>query len=125
MRHSVPLGTLKNQTLGTIIRGVTLPARAYGLVKGTAKGTASSGARLLGYATGPATSPWQTADTIPPRVDTSRPVNVNQELGLDPAPADRGRPRRTPPVTEIDAQAEPRLVDSTPADVAARIARPS
>ena len=121
MRHSPDLGTLKDHALGTLVHGLTVPARAYGM----AKGTASSGARLLGYRTRPSTSPWQTTDTVTPHVETSRPVNVTEELGLDPAPVDHVRARRTPPVTEIDAQAEPRLVDSTPADVAARITRSS
>lgn len=121
MRHSPSLGTLTDHAFGTLVRGLTVPARAYGM----AKGTASSGARLLGYSARPSTSPWQTADTITPKADTSRSVNVNERLGLDPAPVAHARPRRTPPVTEIDAQAEPRLVDSTPADVAARIARSS
>jgi hypothetical protein len=51
------------------------------------------------------------------------PVNVQEELGLDAAPVDTPRVPRTPPVTSIDEQAEPDLVESTPADVAARLQR--
>lgn len=113
------LGSLGHLATDALVRGVALPARAYGV----AKGTAAAGARLVGYGTGQATSPWQTADRVVPTIEPSRPVNVHEKLGLDPAPADRVRTPRTPPVTDIDAQAEPRLVDSTPADVAERIAR--
>lgn len=49
-------------------------------------------------------------------IDPETPVNVVDELGLDPAPVDRsGEPK---PVTGIDAAADPDHVDATPADVA-------
>lgn len=58
-----------------------------------------------------------------PDVDITpdRPVNVTEELGLDPSPvAKPKRPRTQPekPVTRIDAEADPSDVDVTPADVA-------
>lgn len=58
-----------------------------------------------------------------PQVDVSpdRPVNVTEELGLDPSPvAKPKRPRKQPekPVTSIDAEADPSDIDVTPADVA-------
>lgn len=58
-----------------------------------------------------------------PKVEISpdQPVNVTEELGLDPSPvAKPKRPRKQPekPVTGIDAAADPSDVDVTPADVA-------
>lgn len=58
-----------------------------------------------------------------PRLDISpdEPVNVTEELGLDPAPVEKPKPKKaaTPePVTSIDAEADPSDVDVTPADVA-------
>jgi hypothetical protein len=50
------------------------------------------------------------------------PVNVTQELGLDPAPVEKPKPaKKAPakkPTTKIDAAADPSDVDVTPADVA-------
>ncbi len=58
-----------------------------------------------------------------PEVDISpdRPVNVTEELGLDPSPvakAKRPRQQAEKPVTSIDAEADPTEVEVTPADVA-------
>lgn len=60
---------------------------------------------------------------VQPEVEISpdRPVNVTEELGLDPSPvAKPKRPRKQPekPVTGIDAEADVSDVDVTPADVA-------
>lgn len=62
-----------------------------------------------------------------PQVDISpdKPVNVTEELGLDPSPvAKPKRPRKQPekPVTAIDAEADASSVDVTPADVADAVA---
>ena len=54
-------------------------------------------------------------------ITPDKPVNVTEELGLDPSPvAKPKRPRKQPekPVTRIDAEADPSEVDVTPADVA-------
>ncbi len=56
------------------------------------------------------------------RRDDPTPVNVVEELGLDPAPVDT--PASARPITSIDAQADPEHVEATPADVAERISRP-
>jgi hypothetical protein len=113
---------------------VTLPVKVVARGLGLARGTVSETRRLAREVTSPSSS-WTAATDSPERsapVDDPAPVslgtepgpvNVTEELGLDPAPLDRPRERRTPAVTGIDQQAEPGLVDSTPADVAARIAR--
>lgn len=98
-----PLGTLTHLATDVLTLPVRVAARAYGMARGTV-----SEARRAAAGDGP---------------DPGRPVNVVERLGLDPAPVPRRRVRRTPAVTAIDRQAEPRLVESTPADVARRIDR--
>lgn len=51
------------------------------------------------------------------------PVNVVEELDLDPAPVDESAmvTEEPPPVTDIDAQADRDAVDVTPADVAEQL----
>jgi len=59
-------------------------------------------------------------------VDAPEPVNVVEELDLDPAPVDpdAGEPEPSEEaVTSIDAQADPDAVDVTPDDVAGQIGR--
>lgn len=71
----------------------------------------------------PASSPEPEVEITP-----DRPVNVTEELGLDPSPvAKPKRPRKQPekPVTSIDAQADASDVDVTPADVADAVAHRS
>lgn len=61
-------------------------------------------------------------------ITPDRPVNVTEELGLDPSPvAKPKRPRKQPtkPVTSIDAEADVSDVDVTPADVADAVAHRS
>lgn len=56
-------------------------------------------------------------------IDPEEPVNVTEELGLDPAPVAKPKARKKAapkPVTAIDAEADPSEVDVTPADIAAR-----
>lgn len=114
-------------TAGTVI---TLPVRVAARALGLARGTVSVVHDRVAGPPAPGT-PWQTvdvpaADPTSPTLDTEPgTVNVVEELGLDAAPVEQPTPTppRTAPVTGIDEQAEPRLVDSTPADVAARIAR--
>ena len=52
-----------------------------------------------------------------PEVDTSEPVNIVQELGLDPAPVDKPQGEQTP-AAEVD-------VDVTPADIAPKAKQPA
>lgn len=120
------LTTATVSTAGTVI---TLPVRIAARAVGLARGTASVVHDRVAGPPAPGT-PWQTVDhpsaePTPEVTLGTEPgaVNVVEELGLDPAPAAAARPTRSAPITSIDAQAEPRLVDSTPADVAERIAR--
>lgn len=63
-----------------------------------------------------------------PHVDTSAPVNVVDELGLDPAPVKKPTPPRKATKapgraqTGIDAAADPGSVNVTPADLAEKLA---
>jgi hypothetical protein len=101
--HLAPIGTIKRIT----VAAVKAPAAAAGAVVGVAQTAAR---RLRGV-------DREQSLTISP----DEPVNVTEELGLDPAPVAKPRPRRTPappPVTDIDAQADPAHVDATPADIA-------
>lgn len=123
MSQSLP--SLSHLAAEVVTLPVKVAARAVGLVRGSV-----SVARQR--VTGPAPA-WDTVDVVPARDQEPAPVglgtdpapvNVTEELGLDPAPVDPPRPApRTAPVTSIDQQAEPGLVDSTPADVAARLGR--
>lgn len=96
---------------------ITLPARLAARGVGFARGTLSEGRRLVREATTPA------AEGEGVTAGHRDPVNVHDELGLDPAPPARSHTPRQPAVTGIDQQAEPGLVESTPADVAARLGR--
>ncbi|WP_435770723.1 hypothetical protein [Nocardioides sp. SYSU DS0651] len=64
----------------------------------------------------------------PAKIDVTpdEPVNVTEELGLDPAPVEKPKPAKkavSKPVTKIDAEADAGDVDVTPADVAKAAAR--
>lgn len=110
---------------------ITFPVRVAARGLGLVKGTASQSRRLVRAAT--PSSAWPAATDTPSAVPTDPepapvnlgtepgPVNVHEELGLDPAPVEKPHTRRQPAVTAIDQQAEPDLVESTPADVAARL----
>lgn len=103
MIHLVPIGTIKH-IAGAAAKA---PAVAAGAVVGVAQAAAR---RVRG-------GDAERSSTISP----DEPVNVTEELGLDPAPVAKPRPRKTPappPVTGIDAQADPGHVDATPADIA-------
>lgn len=103
MIHLAPIGTIKRIT----VAAVKAPAAVLGAVVGVAQTAAR---RAQG----------RDAEQ-PPTFSPDEPVNVTEELGLDPAPISKPRPRTTPappPVTDIDAQADPDHVDATPADIA-------
>lgn len=57
--------------------------------------------------------------------ETPQPVNVVEELDLDPAPVDEAATDSDAPapVTGIDAHADPDAVDVTPADIAQQVGR--
>lgn len=130
-----PLGTVKD-VVGTALKA---PATVAGTAVGIAKGAVGVGAHAVKAATGHAgqsggqsgTSPAQAPPTEAATVDDSpslgrpispdEPVNVTEELGLDPSPVATPKKPRKPaekPVTGIDAAADPADVDVTPADVA-------
>jgi hypothetical protein len=115
---SHPLGTITQLATGTVVGATRLATEVVTRTYGVTRGVVAAGAGLVRTATG-----RDADDTVAPQAaeDSPRPVNVTEELGLDPAPVERPREPRPVPVTEIDAQAEPGLVESTPADVAERI----
>lgn len=129
MNHLPSTGTITHLATGVVTLPVRLAARTYGV----AVGTAAAGRRLARDLTGSGSgSPWETAQPVVPEPTAEAPVslgtepapvNVVEELGLDPAPTERPQEPSTPAVTAIDQQAEPGLVQSTPADVAERIER--
>lgn len=116
-----PLGSIKDLATDTLKTGITLPARVAARAYGVAKGAASVGVRAASERRHDATAPWEEATTADPTEDV-KPVNVVEELGLDPAPVDV--PAEPQPITSIDAQADPESVDVTPADVAERLSGP-
>lgn len=104
-----PLGMIKDLTLGAIRTPVVVAGHATRTAAGL---TVRVVDRLV---PGP---------DLPPQ-DHQRhqptPVNVTEELGLDPAPvADRPQDR---PLTSIDEAADPDAVDATPADIAGSVAK--
>ena len=117
---SHPLGTITQLATGTVVGATRLSAQVVARAYGVTRGVAAAGAGVVRSASG-----RDASDTATPQAaqDSPRPVNVTEELGLDAAPVERPRQPRPVPVTEIDAQAEPGLVESTPADVAERISR--
>ena len=113
-----PLGSIKDLATDTLRTGVTLPARVAARAYGVAKGAASIGVRAVTeQRQQQPTSTWRDATSEPPT-----PVNVVEELGLDPAPVD-DTADADEPITSIDAQADPEHVEATPADVAERLSR--
>ncbi len=122
MDRSGPLGPIKEATTGTLSKGVALPFRLAARTFGVARGAASIGWHVARDLAGrDASAPVATEPGGTP--DRTEPVNVVEELGLDPAPVDGAAPagEAEEPVTSIDAQADPDAVDVTPADVAERI----
>jgi hypothetical protein len=75
--------------------------------------------------------PPSAPEQSPHDVDPGQPVNVVEELGLDPAPVDSPAPTaptgesRPDPVTDIDALGSEESTDASPADVAAVLAEKS
>lgn len=139
-----PLGKIKDLTVDTL----KSPRDMAGKAVGQARGAASVGRHLAGQATKSATSltagavsklvsgrkltvapapaapdhaPSAPAAAAPAKGDLPTPVNVTEELGLDPAPVEA--PQTDEPLTSIDAEADAGNVDVTPADVAKAVAR--
>ncbi len=134
-----PLGKIKDVATDTLKLPVAVAGSAVGLAKSaTGKATGAVSALVGG---GEQQSPTHGDDQAPPvptdvepepeapeepphvDIDPDEPVNVTEELGLDPAPVTKPKPRKKAapkPVTAIDAQADPSDVDVTPADIADR-----
>lgn len=137
-----PIGKIKDVAVETL----KVPAAVAGSAVGSAVGLARSAATsLVGGGQAPEAPPVPTdvepePATVEPGagdttedgttedgphldIDPDEPVNVTEELGLDPAPVAKPKPRKKAapkPVTSIDAEADPSDVDVTPADIAER-----
>lgn len=144
MARKNPLGMIKD----VAVESLKLPVGAAGTAVGLARGAASAGrtagvqvtrtatdlttdavTSLVGGRHGSTLTPAPDATVPAPEPGTARrpePVNVTEELGLDPAPVDKPKPARKAarkPVTRVDAEADPSTVDATPADVRKAVAR--
>ncbi|KRC48849.1 MULTISPECIES: hypothetical protein [unclassified Nocardioides] len=106
---------------------VHVPATVAGTAVGLAQGTVRTVRSVIAghhESAPPVPTDVDPVEPVEPHqveVDPSRPVNVTEELGLDPSPVARPKgPRQQPerPVTGIDAAADPSDADATPADVA-------
>ena len=152
MARTNPLGKIKDLTVGTLKLPKAVTDKAVGQAKGAAatglhvadqvaRGAVSTVGSLVQQrrgATEPA-PPVEVAteeardDTAPdsvvevvPDIDPDEPVNVVEELGLDPAPVETPKPakKKAPAkkaTTSIDAAADTANVDVTPADVAEKV----
>lgn len=123
-----PIAKLK----GIAVEAAKAPATVAGAAVGLTRAAAGKGAEAVAsLATHTKDSPAPTPTDVEPapeaaaepevEISPDRPVNVTEELGLDPSPvAKPKRPRKAAPkpVTKIDAEADPAHVDATPADVA-------
>ena len=145
MSHN-PLTKIKDVAVGTIKVPLGAAGTALDLAKGTAghvaktvTGTVAGVAGAAGVGPkeqaspaeapeapqapeGQAVSPEEVVDHDLEKklAETSKtePVNVTEELGLDPAPVEKPTEK---PLTKIDAKAEDIEVDVTPADIADRV----
>lgn len=129
-----PIGKIKDVAVETL----KVPAAVAGAAVGSAVGLAKSAATSVVGGGQAAEAPPVPTDVEPEPaapepesgsdephldIDPDEPVNVTEELGLDPSPVAKPKPRKKAapkPVTEIDAAADPGDVDVTPADIAER-----
>lgn len=128
MTHKNPLGKIKDVASASLKAPATVAGSAVGLAKATTGRAASVVGALVGSGAqeSPAPTPASAAAPAPTEaagpVSPTEPVNVTEQLGLDPAPV--AKPKRAAkkptrkPVTKIDANADASDVDVTPADVA-------
>ena len=123
-----PLGMIRDVAVGSL----KAPVNATGSALSLAKGAASAGRVVSVQATRTATgkAAGAVSTLVRGRKDSEapspEPVNVSEELGLDPTPVKKPRsPKKTAPsakpITMIDAAADPSSVDVTPVDVAERV----
>lgn len=152
MIHRNPLGTIKDLA-GEALK---VPGKVAGSAVGAARTATERAAHAVGSLAGhdapddgaaaplptdaeptPENTPEKTPEKAPAktpepapekkvRISPDKPVNVTEELGLDPAPVEEPRAPKTPkaaPVTGIDADADASQVDVTPADIADVVAK--
>ncbi len=137
-----PIGKIKDVAVETLKVPAAVAGSAVGLAKTATDRAAGAVTSLVGGHAGPTSEPpappvpTDVEPTVDPdqpdqpdqpepeiEIDPDKPVNVTEELGLDPAPVAKPKPRKKAapkPVTAIDAEADPAEVDVTPADLAAR-----
>lgn len=120
-----PLGMIKDVAVTSLKAPVTVAGSAVGLARATTGKAAGVVTSLVtaGSGTEMPKSEWITDEIEVPDVTVTptEPVNVIDELGLDPAPVEKPKPARKPakkPVTKIDAAVDSSDVDATPADIA-------
>lgn len=129
-----PLGKIKDFTKGAASVGMHVAGQA---TRSATSLTSGAVGRLAGSRKPAATkvpaakAPAKTVSATKAPTETvsvTEPVNVTEELGLDPAPVDE--PKGTPatpdahqPVTAIDAAADTEHVEATPADIAKAVAK--
>ena len=117
-----PIATLAGLARHALKAPFTIAGTAVRLVRSAAGATGATGATGTASAgTGHARDHRPASPEPEVEITPDQPINVTEELGLDPSPvAKPKRPRKQPekPVTAIDAQADPSEVDVTPADVA-------
>lgn len=146
MARKNPLGMIKDVAVESLKLPASAAGSAFGLVKGAASVGRTAGVQVTRTATGVATDavtslvgsrdastalPDDTRDVdVPDAGPTGRPepVNVTEELGLDPAPVDQpsaaiDTPEAGTPLTTIDAAADTEHVEATPADIAKAVAK--
>lgn len=138
MTHKNPLGMIKDVATASLKVPVTVAGTAVGLAKGAVDAVVGGDKDDPVHQADPrqqsdradAAQPAEkrepqepAAQETPeePRVEISpdKPVNVTEELGLDPAPVEK--PKTKKPLTKIDAAADAAEVDVTPADVAKNV----
>ena len=137
-----PLGKIKDLTKGAASVGMhvagqatrtatSLTSGAVGKLAGSGKPAAP--ARDETEAPTPVAPEARAAEAptrrkAPTKVSATEPVNVTEELGLDPAPVAEPKsttatPESNEPVTTIDAKADTDHVEATPADLAKAVAK--
>ncbi|KRB73195.1 hypothetical protein ASE01_20770 [Nocardioides sp. Root190] len=148
MTRTNPIGLIKDVAVETLKVPANMAGAAVGLAKGaTHKATGVVTSLLDSHGDGKGsgresgTAPVrdavarttedvaEQASKVAEKVQASpdEPVNVTEELGLDPSPVAKPKPARKTatrkPVTKIDRDADASAVDATPADLADRAER--
>ncbi|MEV5001824.1 hypothetical protein [Nocardioides sp. LML1-1-1.1] len=136
-----PIGKIKDVAVEKLKLPAAVAGSAVGLAKEATERAAGAVTSLVGHGNEqgrsaqeppappvptdvePAPEPEPEPEQPHVDIDPDEPVNVTEELGLDPSPVAKPKPRKKAapkPVTKIDAEADPGDVDVTPADIAER-----